>query len=154
MVATGGLSIPKIGATDLGYRIARQFGLGVVETRPGLVPLTFDGRPQPFAPLLVGVAREVDIRTGAGKAAGSFREDLDPSRPVRPRGAADLSSFWRRARRSPSICSTARMPPPAARAERGSRKQLANLLAERLPARLAEAGAPLPACRVTSRYAI
>lgn len=43
VVATGGLSIPKIGATDLGYRIAKHFDLKLVETRPGLVPLTFDG---------------------------------------------------------------------------------------------------------------
>ncbi|MDP4732561.1 MAG: NAD(P)/FAD-dependent oxidoreductase, partial [Limnohabitans sp.] len=43
VVATGGLSIPKIGASDWGYRIASQFGLRLVERRPGLVPLTFDG---------------------------------------------------------------------------------------------------------------
>ncbi|MGH8820735.1 MAG: aminoacetone oxidase family FAD-binding enzyme, partial [Rhodoferax sp.] len=43
VIATGGLSIPKIGATDFGYRVARQFGLRVVEPRPALVPLTFDG---------------------------------------------------------------------------------------------------------------
>ncbi len=42
VVATGGLSIPKIGATDLGYRLARQFGLAIRETRPGLVPVTFN----------------------------------------------------------------------------------------------------------------
>ena len=42
VIATGGLSIPKIGATDFGYRVARQFGLRIVEPRPALVPLTFD----------------------------------------------------------------------------------------------------------------
>ncbi len=42
VVATGGLSIPKIGATDCGYRLARQFGLAICETRPGLVPITFN----------------------------------------------------------------------------------------------------------------
>ncbi len=42
VVASGGLSIPKIGATDFGYRLARQFGHAIVETRPALVPLTFD----------------------------------------------------------------------------------------------------------------
>ena len=41
VVATGGLSIPKIGATDFGYRLARQFGLAICEPRPGLVPVTF-----------------------------------------------------------------------------------------------------------------
>jgi predicted Rossmann fold flavoprotein len=49
VVATGGLSIPKIGATDFGFRLARQFGLNVVPPRPALVPLTFD--PQTWAPL-------------------------------------------------------------------------------------------------------
>ena len=44
VVATGGLSIPKIGATDFGYRLAQQFGLPLVAQRPGLVPLTFDGQ--------------------------------------------------------------------------------------------------------------
>ena len=43
VVATGGKSIPKIGATDFGYRIARQFGLRLRATRPGLVPLTLRG---------------------------------------------------------------------------------------------------------------
>ena len=41
VIATGGLSFPKIGATDFGYRIARQFGLKISATRPGLVPLLF-----------------------------------------------------------------------------------------------------------------
>src|SRR5512135_115126 len=52
VIATGGLSIPKIGATDFGFRIARQFGLRVVEPRPALVPLTFDAAQwAPFASL-------------------------------------------------------------------------------------------------------
>ena len=42
VIATGGLSIPKLGATDFGYRVARQFGLRVTALRPGLVPLLFD----------------------------------------------------------------------------------------------------------------
>ena len=46
VIATGGLSFPKIGATDFGYRIARQFGLKLTTTRPGLVPLTFDTQEQ------------------------------------------------------------------------------------------------------------
>jgi predicted Rossmann fold flavoprotein len=43
VIATGGLSVPKMGATDLGYKVARQFGLRVTEVRPGLVPLTLAG---------------------------------------------------------------------------------------------------------------
>ena len=49
VVASGGKSIPKMGATGLGYRIADQFGLGMVTPRPGLVPLTFDDRFKPLA---------------------------------------------------------------------------------------------------------
>src|SRR5689334_17887561 len=80
VVATGGLSIPKIGATDLGYRIAKKFDLNLVEPRPGLVPLTFDGPSwQPFVPL-AGIALEVDVETGSKKGKGAkfghFREDV------------------------------------------------------------------------------
>jgi len=76
VVATGGLSIPKIGATDLGYRIARQFGLPVVPTRPALVPLTFDEAEwQPLAPL-AGVALPVRVATGEKKQRVEFLEDL------------------------------------------------------------------------------
>ena len=64
VVATGGLSIPQIGATDLGYRLARQFNLEVVPTRPALVPLTFD--PTAWAPLatLAGLSLPVDMGLG------------------------------------------------------------------------------------------
>ena len=76
VIATGGLSIPKIGATDFGYRIARQFGHKIVEPRPALVPLTFAaGAWQPFK-VLAGVACEVDITSIGPYGEGQFREDL------------------------------------------------------------------------------
>ena len=56
IIATGGLSIPKLGATDFGYRIARQFGLKIVPTRPALVPLTVGGEDLPFFQSLSGIA--------------------------------------------------------------------------------------------------
>ena len=66
VVATGGLSIPKLGATDLGYRLARQLGHRIVPTRPALVPLTFDPVTwEPYA-ALSGVSHEVRIETGSG----------------------------------------------------------------------------------------
>ena len=72
VIATGGLSIPKIGATDFGYRIATQFGLPLIETRPGLVPLTFDGPSwEAFAPL-AGIALEVEVSTGSGKRGAAI----------------------------------------------------------------------------------
>jgi hypothetical protein len=88
VIATGGLSIPKIGATDFGYRIAQQFGLRLVAPRPALVPLTFDGEAwAPFAQL-AGLALPVRIETGEKKERVAFDEDLllarrpaDPDRP-------------------------------------------------------------------------
>lgn len=56
VIATGGLSIPKIGATDFGYRIARKFGLNLIETRPALVPLTVSDLMKPLFSSLSGVA--------------------------------------------------------------------------------------------------
>src|SRR5437868_2543329 len=82
VIATGGLSIAPLGATDFGYRIARQFGLRIEEPRPALVPLTFDGAGwAPFAEL-AGLSLPVVIETsgpstGSGRTASvAFHEDL------------------------------------------------------------------------------
>src|SRR5471032_3316851 len=76
VIATGGLSIPKIGATDFGYRVARQFGLRLVQPRPALVPLTFDeGAWAPYAQM-AGLSLPVQIETGSKKARMAFLEDL------------------------------------------------------------------------------
>ena len=76
VIASGGLSIPKIGASDFGYRLAQQFRLPLVERTPGLVPLTFDGAAwQPYAEL-AGLALPVEISTGSKKERVSFHEDL------------------------------------------------------------------------------
>jgi predicted flavoprotein YhiN len=69
VIATGGLSIPKIGATDFGYRLAQQFDLPLIERTPGLVPMTFDGEGwQPYAGL-AGLALPVEISTGSKRSA-------------------------------------------------------------------------------------
>ena len=73
VVATGGLSIPKIGATDLGYRLARQFGHGLVEPRPGLVPLTFDAASWAPFTALAGLSLEVAIGAGQRQTPPTFR---------------------------------------------------------------------------------
>ena len=65
VVATGGLSIPKLGATGLGYELARQFGLKVVEPRPALVPLVLGGAEAGWTEL-AGVAAEVSWRRASG----------------------------------------------------------------------------------------
>jgi predicted flavoprotein YhiN len=91
VIATGGLSIPKIGATDFGYRVARQFGLRIVETRPALVPLTFDAeRWRPFASL-AGVSLEVRVRCNDG----DFAEDLlFTHRGLSGPAILQISSYW------------------------------------------------------------
>jgi predicted Rossmann fold flavoprotein len=72
VMATGGLSFPKIGATDFGYRVAEQFGVKTRMTRPGLVPLLFGPEDQAVFAGLAGVS--VEVETSAGGA--SFRENL------------------------------------------------------------------------------
>ena len=148
VVATGGLSIPKIGATDFGYRIARQFDLKLVETRPGLVPLTFDGPGwQPFVPL-AGIALEVEVSTkgapgkGARKAMaeGRFREDLlFTHRGLSGPAILQISSYWQ-----PGTPIMLDLLPEMDVAEtliglkKTEKKQLGNVLAQWLPARLAD----------------
>ncbi len=141
VVATGGLSIPKIGATDFGYRIARQFGLPVVAPRPALVPLTFDPAAwAPFAPL-AGVSLPVSVETGSKKARTTFLEDLlFTHRGLSGPAVLQISSFWSadtpiRLNLAPHLDLPARL----AQAKSASRKLLANELAAVLPARLADA---------------
>src|SRR5690606_36679209 len=70
VVATGGMAIPQLGATDFGLKIARQFVLKVVEPRPALVSLTFDAVPLQPLEELSGVALEVNLHTAQGKTRG------------------------------------------------------------------------------------
>ena len=96
VIATGGLSIPKIGATDFAFRLANQFDLPLVETRPGLVPLTFDAQGwQPFV-AMAGISLEIDIEAGEKKSRGRFREDLlFTHRGLSGPAVLQISSFWR-----------------------------------------------------------
>ncbi len=92
VVATGGLSIPKIGATGLGYDIARQFGLNVVEPRPGLVPLTFDpgfiGRLKDLA----GVSAEAEVSCGKTRFTEAL---LFTHRGLSGPAILQISSYWK-----------------------------------------------------------
>jgi len=142
VIATGGLSIPKIGASDLGYRIARQFGLKIVPPRPALVPLTFDGEAwAPFAQL-AGLALPVRIETGTKKERVAFDEDLlFTHRGLSGPAVLQVSSYWKegtpiRIDLAPGHDLAAELL--AAKA-RGSRKLIANELAQWVPARLADA---------------
>lgn len=92
VVASGGKSIPKMGATGLAYRIAEQFGLPVVETRPALVPLTLDQAQLTKLGALAGVAADAEARFG--KAA--FREAvLITHRGLSGPAILQISSYWR-----------------------------------------------------------
>ncbi|MBS3912048.1 MAG: NAD(P)/FAD-dependent oxidoreductase [Hydrogenophaga sp.] len=141
VIATGGLSIPKIGATDFGYRVAKQFGLRLVETRPGLVPLTFDGEAwAPYIPL-AGLSLPVAMETGTKKDRASFTEDLlFTHRGLSGPAVLQISSYWRegtpiRLNLAPEVD----LPAALARAKATSRKLIANELATLVPSRLADA---------------
>ena len=141
VVATGGLSIPKIGATDIGYRLARQFGHRIVPTRPALVPLTFDVLNwAPYA-ALSGVSQQVRIETGTGKARAGFIEDLlFTHRGLSGPAVLQISNHWQegtpvRIDLSPVLD----LRTALAQAKRSSQRKLGNELAELIPRRLADA---------------
>jgi predicted Rossmann fold flavoprotein len=91
VLATGGLSIPKLGATSFAYDVARRFGLKIIEPRPALVPLTLSGDQALFT-TLSGVSAEVVARAGKGR----FREAaLFTHRGLSGPAILQVSSYWR-----------------------------------------------------------
>jgi hypothetical protein len=140
VIATGGLSIPKIGASDFGYRMARQFGLRIVRPRPALVPLTFDGPGWERYAQLAGLSLPVTIATGEKKDRISFHEDLlFTHRGLSGPAVLQISSYWRegqplRIDLAPGVELLAGLM----QAKATSRKLIANELAAWLPARLAD----------------
>jgi predicted Rossmann fold flavoprotein len=95
VVATGGLSIPKMGATGFGYALAEQFGLRVVECRPALVPLVFDATDRDRWCDLTGLSVEVVATTGEKKRRVSFREKmLITHRGLSGPAMLQVSSYW------------------------------------------------------------
>ena len=166
VIATGGLSIPKIGATDFVYRLAQQFGLRLVEPRAALVPLTFDGQAwQPFAQL-AGLALPVQIETGARdatpkqrKKAAVFAEDLlFTHKGLSGPAVLQISSFWRNGDSlRVNLAPGNDMGETLLKAKASSKKMMANELANVVPSRLADAWASLepalqrPVCDVTDK---
>jgi hypothetical protein len=135
VIATGGPSIPKMGATGFAYDLARRFGLKVVEPRPALVPLTLGGEEILFRELS-GVSAEVVAR--AGKAA--FREAaLFTHRGLSGPAILQVSSYWRPGEQVGIDFLPAHEPdwPRVAKHAR-PRTHFHTLLGEMLPARLAE----------------
>ena len=137
VVATGGKSIPKMGASDFGYRIAQRFGVRVTETRPALVPLVFDERMLArLAPLAgIGVPAHVRCREATFEEAILFTH-----RGLSGPAILQISSYWREG----DDIAIALLPSldlfPTLREARktNARQTLATWLAEFLPKRLAQ----------------
>lgn len=140
VVATGGMAIPQLGATDFALKVARQFGLKVIEPRPALVPLTFDAEHwQPFAQLS-GVSLEVEVRCGPGKRKTCFQEDLlFTHRGLSGPAILQISSYW-----NPGEAIEVNLAPgqdleqALLSAKPGNRQQLDTALSSIWPKRLAE----------------
>lgn len=92
VIATGGLSIPKIGASKFGYDIARQFGINVIETRAALVPLTFQSALLEHCKALSGLSVDANVTAQDGK---SFAEGLlFTHRGLSGPSVLQISSYW------------------------------------------------------------
>ena len=92
MLATGGLSIPKMGATGFSYDIARRFGLRITETLPGLVPLTASPEALGIDDMLSGISLDAIASSGTQ----SFRENiLFTHRGLSGPAILQISSYWR-----------------------------------------------------------
>jgi predicted Rossmann fold flavoprotein len=147
VIATGGCSIPKMGATRFAYELARRFGLPVVEPRPGLVPLQLAGEDLALCRSLSGVSLEVE----AGCNHQSFREAmLFTHRGLSGPAILQISSYWKDGA-SIAIDLAPEVPDPMAwmKQKRQDRPRAtpATILGEILPTRLAQAIIPSSADR-------
>ncbi len=149
VIATGGLSIPKMGATGLAYDLARQFGLKVIQPRPALVPLLLAGAEKSWTEL-AGVSADVIAHANRGPM---FREKLLVThRGLSGPAVLQASSYWRPGEAiqvdfAPDLNGKSSLL--ASLLERGARRDalalkqaLRDVLPQRLAAQLAEAGAP------------
>jgi predicted Rossmann fold flavoprotein len=137
VVATGGKSIPKMGATGVAYDIARQFGLKLVETRPGLVPLTLDPNLLEKLAPLSGIAVPAEIRHG--KTA--FREALlFTHRGLSGPAILQISSYWREGDEITLVVEPERRITDELKAARkaNGKQMVQTALSELLPKRLAQ----------------
>lgn len=136
VVATGGKSIPKMGASDFGYRLAARFGVGVTETRPALVPLVFEDRILARLKPLAGIGVAAHVKCGVA----SFEEAiLFTHRGLSGPAILQISSYWREG----DFLDIALLPGlPVYETLRGSRQTngkqlLSTVLGQYLPKRLA-----------------
>ncbi|HSN40765.1 MAG TPA: NAD(P)/FAD-dependent oxidoreductase [Burkholderiales bacterium] len=135
VVATGGLSVPKIGASPFGYRLAEQFGLNVVAPRPALVPLSFDPATLARFGDLPGIAIDAEVSCNGGR----FRENLLLThRGLSGPAILQISSYWRGGDAIEINLLPGRDAEAWLLSEHSSRVQLDNLLAQALPRRFAQ----------------
>ena len=138
VLATGGLSIPKMGASSFAYDMARRFNLAVIQPRPGLVPLKVEGETLELCRTLTGVS--VDAIVSCGRA--SFRENiLFTHRGLSGPAILQISSYWRDGD-ALSIDLTPSLDAKSFLSDRKrtrSKAELKTVLAELLPTRLAHA---------------
>ncbi len=148
VVAAGGLSWPKLGGSDLAYRLARQFGIRLIPPRPGLVPLTFAGDEGRFCEELSGVSLPCRADSRAAGARPFYENLLFTHRGLSGPAILQISSYLP-ANAAGIIDAEVRLDllpdAPAgegwltARHGAGDRTPLPKVLAERLPVRVAEA---------------
>ncbi|HEX8635615.1 MAG TPA: NAD(P)/FAD-dependent oxidoreductase [Pyrinomonadaceae bacterium] len=148
VVATGGLSIPQLGATDFGYQLARQFDLRIEATRPALVPLTLPAETQARLSELSGVSLDALASCGGASFRGNI---LVTHRGLSGPAILQVSSYWQRG----EVVSLNLLPDADARSlllERAdSEGELANVLGRHLPRRFAQAWCKLYAPHKTLR---
>jgi len=139
VLATGGPSIPKLGASDLSYRLAKRFGLKLVEPRPALVPLTL-GEDEALFRTLSGVAAPVAVRAGTTGKGATFREAaLFTHRGLSGPSILQVSSYWRHGEAIAIDFVPDAAPGWLLAAKRaGPRTSLRRALARSLPERLAD----------------
>ena len=144
VVATGGLSIPKIGATAFGYDLAREFGLNIVPTKPGLVPLLLGGKDYKLYSDLAGVSAEVIASTNHH----SFHEKmLITHRGLSGPAILQISSYWEKGQSVQIDLAPGREITPAiqtakARNIAAARSAFLKILPKRFADRWLEANAP------------
>lgn len=145
VLAAGGKSIPKMGASDLALRLAQQFGLNLIETRPGLVPLTFADR---FAQIS-GVSLPASVSAGGARFAEAV---LFTHRGLSGPAILQASSYWREGEEITVDLDPGGALLPALRAQRSraGRVQITTALAQHLPARLV-AHLELPEARLADQ---
>ncbi len=156
VLATGGLSIPKMGATGFTHRVAEHFGLATTEMRPALTPLTFEGKMLEFMRALAGVALDVVVTCGKK----SFRESMIfTHRGLSGPAILQISSYWREGQ-SVTIDLLPGLDAEAFlldRKKNRNKAELQTILAEVLPQRLAQSlmttyFTPSPIGTLTDRY--